>query len=225
MDETVRDIPLPDGRQVDLMTFQQECAALHGYLAAYQKASQTLDSMQSQARRLADKIRRPDEPDGIFGKKKKMRQQQKECSEKLFDLQLQMEAHMKDRVQPSRQAYEQALPHLIPEPYRYPDAVEFLCYAVKKEVAGNLKVALALYHKYLQQQELQAAHEQGRQMQYQHQKRMDSMQRSMNDMRRQIDAYTAQNQQNLQAVRDNITSIWISDVSQGKTPPLWTSFY
>lgn len=225
MAEITWEIPLPDGRQVDLTTFQKECAALGGYLETYQKAMHAFDNMQGQARRLADKVSNPDEPDGLFGKKKKMRQQQKECAEKLFDLQLEMDTYLKQQLQPARKIYEQTLPHLIPEPYRYPEAVEFLCYAVKKEVAGNLKVALALYHKYLQQQELQAAHEQGRRMQRQHQQRMDSIQRSMDNMRRQIDAYTVQNQRNLQAVRESMTSAWISDVSQGKTPPLWTSFY
>ena len=225
MSETIPNIPLPDGSFVSLPVFQKAFADLLQQQVAYQTASQQLEAMRRQARQLADKIRRPDDPDCLFGKKKKMRQQQKICSEKLFDLQLQMDQHLQTQLQPRRDAYETALARLVPGPYQYPDAVEFLCHAVARQIAGNLKVALALYHKYLQQQELQAAHERGRQLQYQHQKNMDRMQRSMDQMRNQISAYTAQNQQNLNAARSSITDSWIYDVSQGKTPPLWTSFY
>lgn len=214
-------ILLPDGNSVDYEMFWKLFEMLRVRFEAYWTSTQKLQAMQEQAKRCEYKILHSDTPEGFWGKKKKMKEQQKEYAEKLFDLQLEIQKHYSENVEFATKGYQELMPLLLPQVYCHPEAVQFVCYVITEKKVKNLKEALNLYHKYLRQQEIEDAYARGRQLQNQHECYVTRMERSMANLQREINSCMRQSEYNVEEARKHMSSAWCNEVLQGKTPTFW----
>lgn len=178
-----------------LLDSYKECNSMRG----------TLTSLEEKAKRLQDKINNPDDPDVIFGRKAKMRQQQQECSEELAVVKQQI-AELTPRVISNEETYKAFRAKLLHPDYHDDFAVRCICIFIKHGLAKDIKKAIEGYHLIKNKMEL-------KQVAADFEKELNRMRRKMGadekyakDLQVQADAYAAQTAANNRAAESSMTA-------------------
>lgn len=202
-------VELSDGTWVSEERFVECFSVLQQAYQHCQDLTAELEQENRKVRELEFKIKYPDEPDQIFGKKAAMKKQQEECQEKLKIVKENIGEILAD-LESMEQTYVALRAKLLHEDFHDDFAVRSICNFIVKGAAKDMKTALSTFHSVKYSVEELKFYMKGQKGLDELKKEQGRAEKRAESLRKQLSAYESQTARNKKAERDSMISAQVS---------------